>query len=100
MTKQTNIDEKRFIEEYNILRIRQGAVGKDRIKVVNYYFRELSEIMLPDLQKYIMKTAEEQTDLFDPNFSNNGALGSYLEQWRKDMILDLQLSFEKINRIT
>lgn len=59
--------------------------------------------MLPDLQKYIMKTAEEQTDLFDPNFSNNGALGSYVEyveQWRKDMILDLQLSFEKISRIT
>lgn len=56
--------------------------------------------MLPDLQKYIMKTASEETDLFDPNFTKNGALGSYVEQWRREMLLDLQLSFEKISRIS
>lgn len=61
-----------------MLRIRQGAVGKDRIKVINYYFKELSEIMITDLQKYILKTAQEETDLFDPNFVNFGAIGSYV----------------------
>lgn len=40
-----------------MLRLRQGAIGKDRIKVINYYYKELSEIMIPDLQKYILKTA-------------------------------------------
>lgn len=55
--------------------------------------------MLPDLHKYILKTVEEQTDLFDPGYEH-GSLGSYVEQWRKEMILDLQLSFEKIGRIT
>jgi hypothetical protein len=34
--------------------------------------------MLPDLQKYIIKTAEEESDLFDPNYLNYGALGSYV----------------------
>lgn len=66
------------MEEYSMLRIRQGAVGKDRIKVINYYFKELSEIMITDLQKYILKTAQEETDLFDPNFVNFGAIGSYV----------------------
>lgn len=37
--KQTKIDEQKFMEEYSMLRIRQGAVGKDRIKVINYYFK-------------------------------------------------------------
>lgn len=84
------------MEEYGMLRLRQGAVGKDRIKVINYYFKQLSEIILPDLQKYVLKTAEEQSDLFDPNYINNGAIESNFQPWRKDMIFDLQLSTEKI----
>lgn len=83
-----------------MLRIRQGAVGKDRIKVINYYFKELSEIMITDLQKYILKTSQEETDLFDPNFANFGAIGSYVEQWRKDLVNDLQLTYEKVKRIS
>lgn len=98
--KQNKIDEKSFMEEYSMLRIRQGAVGKDRIKVINYYFKELSEIMITDLQKYILKTAQEETDLFDPNFINFGAIGSYVEQWRKDMVNELQLSYEKLMKIS
>jgi hypothetical protein len=34
--------------------------------------------MITDLQKYILKTATEETDLFDPNFINLGAIGSYV----------------------
>lgn len=56
--------------------------------------------MLPDLQKYILKTAQEQSDLFDPGFIENGSIGSYVQQWRKDMINDLQLSFDKIHRLS
>lgn len=69
-----------------MLRIRQGALGKDRIKVINYYFKELSEIMITDVQKYVLKTAQEETDLFDPNYKNFGAIGSFVEQWRKDIV--------------
>jgi hypothetical protein len=80
------------MEEYSMLRIRQGAVGKDRIKVINYYFKELSEIMITDLQKYVLKTAKEETDLFDLNFVKLGAIDSNVEQWRKDIVSELQLS--------
>jgi hypothetical protein len=52
--------------------------------------------MITDLQKYILKTVHEQTDLFDPNFVNFGALGSYVDQWRKDLVNDLQLNYEKV----
>jgi hypothetical protein len=98
--KQNKIDEQKFNEEYSMLRIRQGAVGKDRIKVINYYFKELSEIMITDLQKYVLKTVKEETDLFDPNFVNFGAIGSYVEQWRKDLVNDLQLNYEKVHKIS
>lgn len=91
--KQNKIDEQKFNEEYSMLRIRQGAVGKDRIKVINYYFKELSEIMITDLQKYVLKTAKEETDLFDPNFTNIEAAGSNVENWRKDIVQDLQLNY-------
>ena len=84
--KQSKIDEDKFLEEYGMLRMRQGALGKDRIKVINYYFKELSEFMIPDIQKYILKTAMEETDIFDPNYLKNGSITSYLEQWRKDVV--------------
>jgi len=32
--------------------------------------------MIPDLQKYIIKTVQEETDLFDSNFVEHGALGA------------------------
>lgn len=37
--------------------MRQGAFGKDRIKTVNYYFKEMVEMLLPEIQKYLIKVA-------------------------------------------
>ncbi len=65
------------------MRLRQGALGKDRIKAINYYFTEMTEMILPDLQKYVMKTVVEQTDLFDPHFIKYGFFNSHTEEWRK-----------------
>jgi len=56
--------------------------------------------MITDLQKYILKTAKEETDLFDPNFINLGAIESYVEQWRKDLVSELQLNYEKVLKIS
>jgi hypothetical protein len=38
--------------------------------------------------------------LFDPNYSQFGAIGSYVEQWRKDIVNELQLSYEKVAKIS
>ncbi len=40
-------------------------------------------MILPDLQKYVMKTVVEQTDLFDPHFIKYGFVNSCTEEWRK-----------------
>lgn len=56
--------------------------------------------MISDFQKYVLKTVKEQTDLFDPNFVTFGALGSYADQWRKDLVNDLQLDHEKLLKIS
>ncbi len=55
--------------------------------------------MITDVQKYVLKTAQEETDLFDPNYKNFGAIGSFVEQWRKDIVSQLQLTPEKIIKI-
>lgn len=34
--------------------------------------------MIPDLQKYIIKTAVEETDLFDQNYLKFGSMASYV----------------------
>ena len=39
--------KKTIAEEVAILRLRQGVFGKDRIKSVNYYFKEMVEMLLP-----------------------------------------------------
>lgn len=37
------------------LRMRQGSFGKDRLKAINYYFKQMIEMLLPDIQKYLVK---------------------------------------------
>lgn len=59
---QTSNDK--ILEEITSLRLRQGSFGKDRIKSVNYYFKEMVEMLLPEIQKYIVKIALEQSDFF------------------------------------
>ena len=44
--------------------MRQGSLGKDRIKSISYYFKEMVEMLLPEIQKYIIKSAIENTDFF------------------------------------
>lgn len=40
-------NKNKIVEEIISLRIRQGAFGKDRIKSINYYFKEMVEMLLP-----------------------------------------------------
>ena len=53
-------------------------------------------MLVPDLQKYTIKTARLQEDLFDPHLLNFGTVNTQVEEWRKEFIIDLQLSKEKI----
>lgn len=80
------MDSARIMEEIASLRLRQGVFGKDRIKAVNYYFREMVEMVLPEIQKYVIKTAIEKEDFFDVNYLRTGIPARNVENWRKAML--------------
>ena len=61
-----------MFETIESLRLRQGVFGRDRLKAVNYYFKEMIEMVLPEIQKYIAKTALEQSDFFDIEYLEDG----------------------------
>ncbi len=79
-------------ETYERLRMCQGAWGKERIKLINYYFSQLSELFLSDMQKYLLQTAQEQSDLFDPDYIETGVLNPQLESWRRSMFVEMSVS--------
>ena len=54
------------------MRFRQGVYGKDRVKAINYYFSEMSELFFSDTLKYLIKTAQNQEDFFDPELLRTG----------------------------
>lgn len=52
--------------------MRQGVFGKDRTKAVNYYFKEMVEMLLPEIQKYLIKAVQEEEDIFDEFYVKTG----------------------------
>jgi hypothetical protein len=54
------------------MRFRQGVYGKDRTKAINYYFSEMSELFFSDTLKYLIKTAQNGEDFFDPELLRTG----------------------------
>ena len=55
-------------EEINViidsLRSRIGATGKERINTINEYFRQIVNLSLPALHRYMMWSASEGKHLF------------------------------------
>ena len=66
--------------------MRQGAFGKDRIKTVNYYFKEMVEMLLPEIQKYLIKVAIQSSDFFEKTYIESGVHVNELEGWRKKLL--------------
>jgi hypothetical protein len=72
------------------LRLRQGAFGKDRVKSINYYFKEMVEMLLPEIQKYIVKISQEKSDFFDASYLETGRHRNELEGWRKKLLENIE----------
>jgi len=71
------------VDEVISLRMRQGAYGKDRIKAINYYFKEMVEMLLPEIQKYLLKITLEKSDFFDTDYISAGRIKNESEGWRQ-----------------
>jgi len=46
------------------LRLRLGATGKERVNAINYYFKQIYDILIPVHMKYLLWIASEGKDLF------------------------------------
>jgi hypothetical protein len=46
------------------LRYKIGAAGKERINTINEYFRQIVNLSLPALHRYMMWSATEENHLF------------------------------------
>lgn len=57
--------------QYETLQRRQGAFGKERIRAISYYFKQLLHLLLPNTQKYISEAAYNSTDIFSSDYRNN-----------------------------
>jgi len=64
----------------------QGSFGKDRIKSIDYYFKEVVEMLLPEIQKYLIKIALENSDFFETSYISTGRHRNELEGWRKKLL--------------
>lgn len=49
---------------------RFGATGKERISLIDYYLKQICDLLIPDVHKYTLYSAEQAVDIF----SDQGAL--------------------------
>lgn len=52
------------------MQLRFGATGKERITLIDYYFKQILDIMVPDVHKYMMFSAEKGCDIFSDSEKN------------------------------
>ena len=63
------------------LRSRIGATGKERISTINEYFRQIVNLSLPALHRYMMWSAAEEKHLF----SDNDEKEAEKEDWFREL---------------
>ena len=63
------------------LRSRIGATGRERISTINEYFRQIVNLSLPALHRYMMWSAAEEKHLF----SDNDEKEAEKEDWFREL---------------
>jgi hypothetical protein len=57
-------DEQEISLLIDSLRLRLGATGKERISAINFFFKQVVELLIPVHMKYLLWAASEGKDLF------------------------------------
>ena len=86
MTNNENQDLRRINSECLSLVKKQGSYGSDRIKAVQYYFKQLVDMIGTISHKYLAEAAFKNSDLFNPDSIDTW------EEWRKELFYKLNLS--------
>mmetsp|Transcript_30735 Transcript_30735/g.27946 ORF Transcript_30735/g.27946 Transcript_30735/m.27946 type:complete len:98 (-) Transcript_30735:917-1210(-) len=58
------IDESEIEFLLDSFKLRLGAIGKERHKILQYMFQQQIDMLLPTHVKYILKVAEDAKDMF------------------------------------
>jgi len=61
---QANVDESEVNLLIDSLRLRLGATGRERVNAINYFFKQVYDILIPVHMKYLLWIASEGKDLF------------------------------------
>jgi len=71
------VDETEINLLIDSLRLRLGANGKERVEAINYFFKQIIEILIPVHMKYLLWVASEGKDLFNhPQTHINNSMGN------------------------
>ena len=54
-------------EELKIMKAKFGAAGSERVATTDFYMKEIIEILLGDIHKYLMHCALENSGIFGMN---------------------------------
>jgi hypothetical protein len=95
LTSADNLDQRRIHMQCVSLKLKQGSFGNERIKAINYYFKQLIELIMPNAYKYLNWAALNNVDLFNPDSISSGPC-----QWRKEMFNKLMLSDDTLRLIS
>jgi len=47
-----------------VIQYRFGATGKERVQLIDYYLKQICDLMIPDVHKYMLYSAECGIDIF------------------------------------
>jgi hypothetical protein len=57
------------------LRLRLGATGKERVNAINYFFKQILDLLIPVHMKYMLWIAAEGKDIFSQKESQGNLDG-------------------------
>ncbi len=66
-------DEQEISLLIDSLRLRLGATGKERISAINFFFKQIVELLIPVHMKYLLWAASEGKDLFSSKDAAGGS---------------------------
>lgn len=94
LTEAEGGDQRRIELQCKSVKLKQGAFGQERVKAINYYFKQLIEMIMPNAYKYLNWTAHHNLDLFNPDSIEHGPC-----PWRREMFSKLALSPQTLTLI-
>mmetsp|Transcript_10279 Transcript_10279/g.11687 ORF Transcript_10279/g.11687 Transcript_10279/m.11687 type:complete len:568 (-) Transcript_10279:65-1768(-) len=74
----TEADENEVNFLLDSLRLRMGATGSERERAIDFFFKQIYDILLPTHMKYLLMTSSEGKDIFSSKFESKTTIANFL----------------------